>query len=735
MVTFFIFTSLATAILSFLTGIFVCWQNRKSKLNKLWFAVSMGAALWSLSLSRIVSVKTEESAIIWNWFLYFGATFIPIFYFHFTSVLLGIEKQKKKSIIVGYILSIICLILVPTKLFVKSAPPMAGFDHWLEIGPLYYFYVVIFFIYVIYSSILILQYYRKVVGVRKSQLLYVLITGFIGFGGAFTDFFPQIFNIYPFGHFLVGFYVAFIAYAITRYRLMDIRAIIFRSIAFGLVIFIITGIFSIIAALVAYLFSGLTGFKSIAASGVIIATLVSLFYQPLRVLVGRITNTFLYKKTYDPDILIAKITEVTASILNLKQLLTSICGILTEAFHSEKIGVALLKIGTNKKQKLEVAFVEGFKPGIAESLVKFPDVVSIMYKEIKRVGGILIIDEMKTRFENGEFKPVSEKLLGALHENDIALIVPLYTKEKLTGVITIGTKKSGDPYNRQDLRVLNIISGQAAIAIDNAQMYGHLEELVKERTEELENANIQLRQLDKSKSEFLSIASHQLRTPLTAIKGWISMIEEGDLGAIPEKFKRPMDVVYASNERLIRLVNDLLNISRIESGRQKYEFKYNDLNSLVQEVITKLKLQIEAKKLKLIYEQPKVALPKVWCDGEKIHEVMMNFVDNAVKYSLKGSINVSLKIDDGMVTYSVKDNGVGITKNNMQLLFKKFSRGEGSFLINTEGTGLGLYVAKLVVEAHGGKIWAESEGEGKGSTFLFSIPVKDPKKNLVPDKK
>ena len=469
-------------------------------------------------------------------------------------------------------------------------------------------------------------------------------------------------------------------------------------------------------------------------AGLIIALLVTIFYVPARNLIEKLTNTFLYKQSYDPDVLLARVREITSSTLDLNHLLESLSNLLEQAFNCEKIGLALLQT-IKKKQKLVIGYKKGFAPKTAEMLVTYPNVIRIMHKQLKETPGILVIDEMFTRHENGEFKPASPELLNVLHENDIAIIVPLYTKEKLIGLLVLGMKKSGDPYNSRDLNTLNIISGQAAISIENAQLYGHLGELVEERTEELrvtndklETANVQLKKLDSAKSEFISIASHQLRTPLTAIKGYISMMQDGDFGKIPQSLVRYLDIVYNSNERLINLVNDLLNISRIESGRQKYDFKPNDMFALAQEIVTKLQPRADEKKLELVLAKPTAPLPKVAFDSEKLHEVMLNFIDNAIKYTKSGRVDVMLKAEpEGMVTYSVKDTGMGISEQTMQHLFKKFSRGEGSFLVHTEGLGLGLYVAKMIVEAHDGKIWAESEGENKGSTFLFSIPISGPK--------
>ncbi|TSC75600.1 MAG: hypothetical protein G01um101431_1153 [Parcubacteria group bacterium Gr01-1014_31] len=527
------------------------------------------------------------------------------------------------------------------------------------------------------------------------------------------------------------FFTGSIAYAITRYRFLDVRVIIFRSLAFGAIVFIITGIFSIISALFTYLFAELAGLQSNILSGVILAVLVTVFYKPLRDIIERATNTFLYKKSYDPDVLIARVNHITSSTLDFAHLLRSISHTLTEAFHADKLGVALV----NKKSKLYIAYQEGFPPGVADALAHGNE--RVMFEQFKRTPGIFVIEERKTEYENGENLQlfVKPELMLAMHEQDLAVIVPLRLQDKLIGVVVIGNKKSGEPYNSQDLRVLKIVSGQLAVSIENALLYEeqkHFAEVLKDEvrkaTQELRFANAELRRLDATKSEFISIASHQLRTPLTIIKGFISMINERAFGKVPPLIGKQLDKVYEANERLIGLVEDLLNISRIESGRQVYTWEPTDCYELAVGVVESLKPQAEKKNLTLMLEKPAKPLPKPVTDKDKLHEVMLNFIDNAVKYTEEGSIHVALSAQPaGYLTFSVKDSGMGMSKETIAHLFQKFSRGRGSALVHTEGTGLGLYVAKKIVDIHEGMIGAESKGEGKGSVFSFSIPLAGPK--------
>jgi len=248
--------------------------------------------------------------------------------------------------------------------------------------------------------------------------------------------------------------------------------------------------------------------------------------------------------------------------------------------------------------------------------------------------------------------------------------------------------------------------------------------------EELQHAYAKLKQLDEAKSEFVSIASHQLRTPLTAIKGYISMILEGTYGKLSVKQQKPVLYIYESNERLITLVNDLLNISRIESGRVKMEWEKTKLEDVIQGAIDELKIRAKKRKLKIIFEKPELPLPSFQMDPAKLRNSILNILDNAMKYTLKGSITITLSpkpanrsLETETVLISVKDTGEGMTTEELSHLFESFSRGKTGTKMWTEGAGLGLYIAKQFIAMHKGKIWAESQGKGKGSTFFIELPV------------
>lgn len=239
-------------------------------------------------------------------------------------------------------------------------------------------------------------------------------------------------------------------------------------------------------------------------------------------------------------------------------------------------------------------------------------------------------------------------------------------------------------------------------------------------------ANGELRKMDNLKSEFISIASHQLRTPLGALKGYISMAKEGDFGEISDQMSGALDKMQVLNDRLLQLIENLLDLSRMESGKIEYDFKKSRIEGILRELKNTFALVAKDKGLYLHFLYPKRPLPEIEMDAEKIREVASNLIDNALKYSKQGGVTVKLEVSGGMARVIVSDSGIGIPAQEMPNLFSKFSRGKDKSRLAVSGTGLGLYVAKNMIEAHHGRIWAESDGEGKGSRFIFEIPFSQP---------
>jgi len=228
--------------------------------------------------------------------------------------------------------------------------------------------------------------------------------------------------------------------------------------------------------------------------------------------------------------------------------------------------------------------------------------------------------------------------------------------------------------------------------------------------------------VEKMKSEFVSISAHQLRTPLSIMKWILKMFLDGDFGEVTPKQREYIEKTYQTNERMIKLVNDLLNVSRIEEGRFVYKMELSDLGSICQSMFDAYQEEIKRKNLEFTFNKSQ-ELPKVNVDVEKISLAIQNLLENAIRYTPSGGkIIMSLETKRNYIEFSIKDTGIGIPKSQQERVFTKFFRGSNALKTETEGSGLGLFITKNIIEAHGGKIWFESE-EGKGTTFYFTLPV------------
>lgn len=239
-------------------------------------------------------------------------------------------------------------------------------------------------------------------------------------------------------------------------------------------------------------------------------------------------------------------------------------------------------------------------------------------------------------------------------------------------------------------------------------------------SEQLLSANEKLKELDKLKTEFISLATHQIRSPLTAIKGYASMVLDGSYGELSPKVKEAIDIIMQSSANLAVTIEDFLNVSKIESGGMQYEKVNFDLGEMANSMTKGIAVNAEKKGLKISYKDDNKGPYMINGDQEKLRQVVLNFIDNAIKYTKQGSIEVSVIRVGNKINFAVKDTGMGVTSDVKNKLFHKFSRGDGQRM-NTTGSGLGLYLAKEIAKAHNGDVGVESEGPQKGSTFYLHL--------------
>jgi signal transduction histidine kinase len=304
--------------------------------------------------------------------------------------------------------------------------------------------------------------------------------------------------------------------------------------------------------------------------------------------------------------------------------------------------------------------------------------------------------------------PVNAIILGAGYR--ALLIVPLLRPDHIVGALVVRRKEPGE-FPRSTIDLLETFADQSVLAIQNARLFREIEE----KGRELELAS-------KHKSQFLANMSHELRTPMNAILGYTELILDNIYGEAPEKVRAVLERVQSNGRHLLGLINDVLDLSKIEAGQLTLSLNDYSLKDVVQSVFSAVESLATAKKLALKVEAPAV-LPPGHGDEHRITQVLLNLVGNAIKFTETGEVAINASAQNGAFTVAVRDTGPGIAKADQTKIFEEFQQADNSSTRNKGGTGLGLAISKRIVEMHGGRIWVESM-EGQGSTFSFTLPVK-----------
>jgi signal transduction histidine kinase len=313
------------------------------------------------------------------------------------------------------------------------------------------------------------------------------------------------------------------------------------------------------------------------------------------------------------------------------------------------------------------------------------------------------------------YKAFNIKLAGAqaLILALISLVASLLTYDRtLTGQIIIGL-------------TLVLVCFGGFFLVRSVKREIKQREQIESLAGDLARANERLRELDKAKSEFVSIASHQLRSPLTSIRGYASMLAEGSFGKLPAKAVEAAARIEESSKLMVLSVEDYLNVSRIESGNMKYNLSDFNVREMAEHICDDMRPEAMHKGLVLLFRSDVSGQGVVNADVGKTNQIIQNLLNNSLKYTPKGSINVFVRDDikSKRIYVSITDTGIGMSQATAHTLFQKFSRADNANTVNVSGTGLGLYVALKMAEQMGGTISCESEGDGKGSTFTFELPL------------
>lgn len=581
-------------------------------------------------------------------------------------------------------------------------------------GSLLWLYLLFFIIPLIFITRNLLDVPR-VEGVAKQRQAHLVLFAFItsaSLGVVINVILPAVglgWDATRFGPLATIVLVAAIAYTIIRHGLFDIRLAVVRAMTYILSLVTLAAVYYAVAYTISRtLLMGNAAYVSLGPLNVALALLLAFIFQPVKRFFDKLTNSIFYRDNYNVDDFFARLSRELSATTELRDLLKR----------------AAYEISNTLKAEYTLFFMQY---GNGKHLtVGTPHTNSIGSSDVMK------LDDLRAHSQDlivAETLDEEDPLYRLLKKHDIAIALPLDHPDGAMGYLFLGEGR-GREYTKRDVRALETISDELIIATQNAlsvqevrEINATLQQRIEDATKELRQSNQQLQRLDEAKDEFVSMASHQLRTPLTSVKGYISMVLEGDVGKITAMQRQLLEEAFTSSERMVHLINDFLNVSRLQTGKFVLEEKAVNLAKVIDREVEGLQTTAKAHGLKLHYHKPGY-FPVLYLDESKIQQVLMNFIDNAIYYSHEGTtIEVSLAVEEGYAVLKVNDTGIGVPKSEQAHLFTKFYRASNARKQRPDGTGVGLFLAKKVISAHGGTIVFESE-EGKGSTFGFRLPIK-----------
>lgn len=724
------FISYVPTIAALLIITVLLYVNAGNNQAKRIFSFTSGAMmLWILSLGIADNTTSTTTALFFIRAAIFFANLIPLIFLAF-ALTFGKDQVGKNRRSKWLIFSIPPLLLALFS-FSSQMVESVKIESWgavLDVTHfLYTTHTLVSLVYFVSAFAVLVLKRKKVDAIVRNQINFILIgsgTAYVanllsgsilaqsGFQG------PAILI----GTFSIVVFAAAVAYAIVRGRLFDVRLAAVRVVTFVLSV-------GFIAATYGFAVFSLTDqflFKYIFLSkfsqqlfNVAVAVILALTFPRIRRFFEKITDRIFYRDRYDPQHLMSSIGRILATEIALEPLTTKVIRVLEDEMRLADANIVVLgKKGEDGEKDSETEKAIYYQTHGAKKHQDYhiQDLQTIRLP-------VVITDELASSDER-----------QILEQHHIRAAFALKTRDSQVGYLLLGDKRSGDIYSDQDIQTLRIIADELAVAIQNARAYTEIQrfnvtlrEKIDQATHELKHANHELKALDKAKDEFISMASHQLRTPLTAVRGYTSMVMDGDFGKVSGEQKDTLKQAFDAATRMTRLVDDLLNVSRIQSGKFRLERAEVDLNKVLPEEVSLLDTTAKTKQVAITYNAPKTPVPMLLIDEGKTRQCLMNLMDNSIYYSSTveggGKVQVYLESDATHVIFRVVDNGIGVPKAQQAKLFKKFYRAPNAQKTRPDGTGLGLFLVGKVVRDQGGEIIFESE-EGKGSTFGFKLPIK-----------
>ena len=706
------FSSLIASIFCLTSGIFVLVKRYRDKKCRYFAIASILTGLWSLFPFAISIAPDKTSALFFARLIYIPAIFTAPAWLQFVFSVIK-EKWLKKErwmLISSYVLSVPLLLFSFSPLFLKGVNRFA--PHFsVAPGPLYTYFVSIFALIFFYVIRTIFHTFKAASGYYRNQLKFILLSFIFGFLSGALHFGAAYFNREPFPHdlFLIG-YTGLIAYAIFRYRLMDITVTITRTGVFVAVYTLVLGIPFLLAVWGKPWLIGPLGANWWVGPLILMAALATAGPY-VYIFLEKRTEAILLREQRRYQETLKQAARELARIRNLKRLLKLITHIVTKTvrishssiyLYDDKSDQFLLKAGRNLKRN-QTVFLNKENP---------------LIRWLENQKEPLVYEEIIREAQNGS-KPVFKGLTQQMDFLNAAVIVPGLLKDKLLGFLVLGNKRSGGFYSTEDLNTFSVLASEVALAIENALLYGNIEEQVRQRTKELIDVQKQLIQAEKMATvgTLAGGVAHEINNPLTAILTNVQMLLALN-NSLDVDSKESLELIEEATKRCRTIVQKLMTYAKkpLETA-EIYEL---NLLNVIKNVVLFLEYQLGQDNIKIIVDAKENAY-SVMGNQNELEQVITNIVLNArdaIRQIKKGgNINISLSKSGEWIRIEIKDEGIGIPQEAIPKIFDPFftTKEVG------KGTGLGLSICQSIVEKHNGLIAVKSE-PNKGSIFTIQFP-------------
>jgi signal transduction histidine kinase len=689
------FSAFVTSALSLLLGGLVFFRKTKDNITLSYSGLTVSFFVWIFGIGMEIGSPDKESGLFWNRWLYSGAIFIPSFFLYFIQSYLG--RTKRALLILSFTISVIFLLFNFTPLFVKDAVPKGSFNYASVPGIIFPFFVLYFFITILYSSKLVIESFRKSIGIQREQLKFVLLAYVIGFLGGSTNFLLvfDVLDAPPVGNYFIGLYLLILFYAIVRHRLMDINIVLKRGTTYVLLILLLFVPSLLIVLLTQKLFfKEVNSLFSVIHIGLLF--LVAVFFYKIKPGAEKAVEQILFKTHYRYHDALNTFSKALVTILDLQSLSKQIIETITQTMGVQKASVYILR---EDKGGYCLSDSRNVEVSASNRILPREDPLPAY---LQNTGEIVIREELMKALH----PPGASGICQRLSSLEAEVSIPLILKGRLLGLINLSHKFTREIYSQEDIQLLTTLANQTAIACENARLYGDLKE-----------SKSYIRRADRlaSLGTLTAGLAHEIRNPLVAIKTFTQLLPER---FDDEEFRQQfLPIASGEVDRISILVDELLNFAKPSDPKLETE----DINTVLDGMILLVSTESKKKAIELVKEYG-ADLPSVTIDRDQMKQVFLNILLNAVEATPEGG-HVTVRTrsytkaaGDAYVQIEFTDTGGGIPEECLEEIFNPF------FSTKTKGSGLGLSISAQIVQDHRGYIDVESRVD-QGASFFVNLPI------------